>query len=538
MATIYGSDYAGVHYGTEATDYIYGGGGDDWIYGLGSRDLLHGNSGHDRIFGGAGEDYLDGGTGNDSLSGGEDDDVLRGGEGIDTLLGGSGDDVLDGGAGGDILNGGSGRDMADYRFAQSMVWVSLDNPNGNYGHAAGDQFISIEDLQGSPVHDLLQGDQWDNGIWGQGGGDAIWGLGGSDTIHGGSGNDLIDGGTGSDALYGGTGDDEIIGGTGNDVIAPEEGNATVSGGAGEDTLVLLLDDEVAWSVDLAAGTASRKKPLVFKPQPEQKSLASILLPGMGGALGFAEMAAALTAQSREAGMEMNSWLEAAQAGMMDAVEEDRVYLRYDGGDQDDTAPAPRGEDYDTGFKLQPVDLFWRVEIDGIEHVVDGNGNDVIRGDGAANILKGLEGNDLLDGRGGNDVLVSDGGTDVLVGGAGDDRLEAHAGTDHATMTGGAGADTFAFYFAEGSAGGTRGLITDFEAGDMVEIHDATDGGVMVFVEGAFSGAMAGGEVRIAQAGGTAVVEVDSDGDGTADWSVDVVLADPAYALSAADIAIL
>lgn len=76
---------------------------------------------------------------------------------------------------------------------------------------------------------------------------------------------------------------------------------------------------------------------------------------------------------------------------------------------------------------------------GIENVAGSAFNDLIQGNGLANVLLGLAGNDTLNGRGGNDILF---------GGNGNDRLDGGAGND--TMTGGRGNDTYVI-----DAGGDR-----------------------------------------------------------------------------------
>ena len=54
-------------------------------------------------------------------------------------------------------------------------------------------------------------------------------------------------------------------------------------------------------------------------------------------------------------------------------------------------------------------------VDDVEDIIGGSGNDILRGNDAAN---------RLDGRGGNDQIFGLGGIDHLYGGAGDDRLFA------------------------------------------------------------------------------------------------------------------
>ena len=170
-------------------DVVYGEGGNDSLYGEDGDDLLDGGLGNDLLFGGAGQDILYGRQGNDSLNGGAGNDVLFGELGDDILLGEQGNDKLIGGAGADLLNGGDGIDTASYIDAIAGVVANLSNPQANTGDAQGDIYISIENLEGSPLNDVLFGNSQDNHLWGLGGDDYLDGLGGNDILKGGLGND-------------------------------------------------------------------------------------------------------------------------------------------------------------------------------------------------------------------------------------------------------------------------------------------------------------------------------------------------------------
>lgn len=78
----------------------------------------------------------------------------------------------------------------------------------------------------------------------------------------------------------------------------------------------------------------------------------------------------------------------------------------------------------------------------IENVMGGNGNDVVKGNAAANIILGGAGRDRLSGEGGKDVLSGGIGNDTIDGGAGNDALHGAQGAD--ILTGGAGRDSFYF----------------------------------------------------------------------------------------------
>ncbi len=234
-----------------------GGDGNDTLIGNEAANALSGGAGADTLLGGAGADTLSGGAGADTasydlatagvaaslaktsqntgeakgdvyngienltgskfndilhgdanantLSGADGADALSGAAGIDTLLGGLGDDQLTGGQGADVLNGGDGADTARYDDSTSGVSMDLSTGLASGGTAAGDQFISIENLTGSGFKDMLTGD------------------GNANTLQGLAGADLLNGGGGDDFLYGGAGADELVGGAGADTFVFKRG---------------------------------------------------------------------------------------------------------------------------------------------------------------------------------------------------------------------------------------------------------------------------------------------------------------------------
>ncbi|MEM6609085.1 MAG: calcium-binding protein [Pseudomonadota bacterium] len=157
--------------------------------------------------GGKGADDLRGDNGANRIHGGDKNDVLHGRGGNDNLYGQNGNDILLGGAGADRLDGGSGRDRAAYWSAKEAVVADLATRSANTGEAAGDIYISIEDLQGSKFNDKLRGSSVDNRLHGGNGNDELHGRGGADLLYGQNGNDILLGGTGADRIDGGSGID-------------------------------------------------------------------------------------------------------------------------------------------------------------------------------------------------------------------------------------------------------------------------------------------------------------------------------------------
>lgn len=208
--------------------------------------LLSGSGGNDRfalaksvpvsvegiLQGDAGSDYLLGGSGDDSLNGGARPsissvvEVLRGGAGDDALTNGT---VLLGEAGSDLIiaspcggqrvEGGAGVDSASFArsYLEQGVQVRLGGfavfPARRFGGEsvpAGCPILgtspssigsSIENVEGSPLDDVLIGDKSDNILLGRGGDDVVLGGGGNDFLVGGTGVDGMTGGLGNDRLY-------------------------------------------------------------------------------------------------------------------------------------------------------------------------------------------------------------------------------------------------------------------------------------------------------------------------------------------------
>ncbi len=138
--------------------------------------------------------------GDDTINGGTDGERWFGRGGNDVINGNGGNDVIDGGAGNDVINGGEGSDTASYASATGAVTVRLGLTGGQITGNGTDTLISIENLLGSGLDDLLFGDTGDNRIDGGAGNDALFGARGNDTLVNGLGNDLFQGGVGADSF--------------------------------------------------------------------------------------------------------------------------------------------------------------------------------------------------------------------------------------------------------------------------------------------------------------------------------------------------
>ena len=179
-------------------------------------------------------------------------DNLNGLGGNDSLYGYDGNDVLNGGAGADYLHGGDGSDTAFYNTIGAGLIADLQFTQSNTGEAAGDTYVSIENLRGGAGNDSLRGDAGNNTLWLAGGNDVAHGRDGDDHILGGDGDDLLVGSDGIDRLEGENGNDVLIGGSGPDQLI---------GGAGVDraqysdaaTAVLVDMEDMSLNTGDAAG---------------------------------------------------------------------------------------------------------------------------------------------------------------------------------------------------------------------------------------------------------------------------------------------
>lgn len=186
------------------------------LEGSNHSDNIRGDGNDNHLIGRLGDDVIFGRGGNDTLEGGADNDTLFGGGGNDEIIGGGNNDILIGGFGADTLNGDTGIDQALYSDASSGVLADLQVAANNTGIAAGDIYVSIENLGGSNHSDDLRGNGGNNIIFGSLGEDTLYGRFGNDTLIGGDGNDTLYGQASDDRLIGGADDDLLVGGSGAD----------------------------------------------------------------------------------------------------------------------------------------------------------------------------------------------------------------------------------------------------------------------------------------------------------------------------------
>jgi Ca2+-binding RTX toxin-like protein len=327
---------------------------------------------------------------------------------------------------------------------------------------------------------------------GNGGNDLLMGLAGNDTLDGGAGADTLDGGTGSDRMVGGTGDDRYVVDAAGDVVVE-------AAGAGHDVVVTSLASyRIAVNVEDAVATNSAGASIIGNMLDNQ-------IQGGSGA------------DSLYGGEGADTLIGSAGADRLVGGPGDDLYI-VDG--THNTVVEAAGNGTDTVWVTAGTRYALRANIETL--VLQGAELTHGTGNASANTLIGNSGNNVLSGWDGADTIQGGGGNDILIGGAGRDVL-----------TGGAGNDQFRFLSASESTVAAPDRITDFVAGqDRIDLRqidaNASQAGDQAFAYVANFGNHAG-EVMVASAGGNLYqVRGDINGDGTADFAIDVTSAsDPA-----------
>jgi Ca2+-binding RTX toxin-like protein len=325
--------------------------------------------------------------------------------------------------------------IADYEAIKetigfgSAVEISSDSSDLTDALRVALAEIAGDELEkGTGDDDTLEGsDTKADNIFGLGGDDTISGLGLDDELDGGSGDDTLNGNAGNDSLLGGTDADTLNGGDGNDELDGGFGIDVLDGGAGIDTADYRdVTDPV--SVVLNGATVAEVN-IGFFAEDTVVNVENVI--GGGGD----DELTGDALDNRLAGLEGEDTL--AGGGGNDLLT---------GGDDIDTLDGGDGVDtVDFSDEAAPVVLALKgatsvqAKIDGqladfianFENAIGGSGNDVLKGDKAANRLEGRAGNDNLNGGGGKDVLVGGLGQDKLKGGSGRDYFDfddiAHIG---------------------------------------------------------------------------------------------------------------
>jgi len=510
--------------------------GTDYFTGTGNAlaNVMTAGAGGAKLMGGDGDDTLNGGAGVDTLEGGAGKDKLYGGAGNDVLNGGAGDDLLDGGAGNDVMTGGIGND----------VYV-VDS--------VGDRVIELAGQGTDEVRTMLAacmlGDNVENLTYNgtgffTGTGNALAnvltaGNGGS-RLSGGAGDDTLNGGAGADHLDGGAGADRMVGGGGNDIYVADDYRDTVVELPGGGT------DEIRTALGAFVLTDNVEN-LTYTGTGMFQALGNALDNVMTGGPGSNRMLGGAGNDTLIGGNSADVLDGGTGADRMVGGGGNDIYFVDNVGDQ---VVENAGGGIDTAYSsitytlsanVENLQLFGGGVIDGtgneLANTIIGNavanrlfggaGNDMLFGGGGDDMLDGGDSDDTLLGEDGNDTLYGGAGDDTLVGGAGNDALIGGAGAD--VLTGGTGTDRFVFRVGELSADPAKtDRITDFsrDEGDKIDLS-AFDADPSTAKRDAFTFvgtaefSKRAGEVRIDTSGTYQVISGDLNGDGVADFTINV-----------------
>lgn len=519
----------------------------------------------------------------DTLIGDSQSNVLRGGDGIDTLRANGGDDLLEGGAGGDYIDGGPGTSMASYSSSDAAVNIDLETNTFSGGHAEGDQLVSIKRILGSNYGDTISGHAGSNELNGGSGNDYLFGKGGADLLLGGLGSDVLVGGAGGDYLVGGTSLPSGGGLSGGIGDLPLISGGTPGGGPdlplnlGSDMDIASYEENgVGVIVDLEQGTASGGDAdgdmlfdiegvigSAFADELIGNDLSNHLFGGEGeddlfGNAGNDLMDGGLGADYMEGGLDSDRYI-------VDDAGDVVVEAFKGGGDADEVWTTLNA--YVLGDGIENLDFIgigsFRGTGNAFGNIMSGsdandriyglNGNDKLYGEAGRDVLIGGSGNDSLFGEAGvdrlygganNDLLRGGNDRDFLFGDAGNDRLIGDAGNDILTgglgrdlLIGGAGRDLFDYNDIRETRGAVHDTIRGFRHNQddidlrTIDANTRAGGNQRFHFIGDDAFSRTAGELHVRHIGAIARVEGDVNGDGHADFAINVV---GAHNLSAGD----
>lgn len=394
--------------------------------------------------------YQDFPIGNATINGyGGDDEIIISvavGSFGPSVDGGEGDDVIDAGSitQRTFLGGGDGDDtITTGRNSQSVgAGGNGDDTINSYGSASGgagnDTIVLFSAGNASPIRVSANGGEGDDEISVDlsdpfGPPEArIEGGPGSDTLTGGNGNDDItssefdsnstsapDDGTEQDTLIGGAGGDHLFAGIGDNVDGGADSDRiTLFLGSSQTGVTLNADDLVGGPTIVLGGTIQNIESVVRIEGSEFADIISLgaaasapgssrtQIQGRGGDDIFTNNGGAATFYGEEGDDRFR-------------VTDNTGTGSFFGGNGIDTFDAG---DTTTGLTIalsdNPQSSFGgssdvNEQLEEVENVEGGSGDDVITGSVFANVINGNDGNDIIDGGIGNNILNGGSGIDEL-----------------------------------------------------------------------------------------------------------------------------
>jgi hypothetical protein len=476
--TIYATDAAIIDYGGLSNDTVTNSGTIRGVVMLGGGNDVVTNSGLVSATNGASA-TIELGTGNDKLTNSKSGSI---GGNIDA---GDGNDIV---ANSGFMQGSVELGIGDDKFTNSGQTVSVHAGAGEDSVTNSGYIYGLVDLGGGDFNSLVNSGLIDN------------------EVRGGGGNDKV---INSGTIYGG-----VILGDGNNYLSNSGHIAVVRGGNGSD--VVINTGIIGFGADLGGGDdtyiGGTKDDFVFDDAGSDKINLG------GGDDGYIATNSGNDGNDTIDGGSGADFYEAAEATGAVRINLDNVAHDLSPFDLGGLVAANSASGVDIG----------KDTIKNFEHASGGKGSDFLYGNAAANVLTGDDGYDVVFGFAGNDELWGGDDDDWLAGGAGRDDLY-----------GGTGYDTF--YYASTSDSGvtvtTRDRIGDFENGidlinlQAIDANTATKGmnEAFTYIGTNVAFTKTTGELRGYWTANGQIVEGDVNGDGRADFSIE--LTDPNHAIA-------